>query len=257
MKKIITFSLAMAVCGIGYADVTHQWNFEDGTANDAVGIAHGVMSTNGAAIASGVLSLSGGNVDFNATDIGVHTYSAVTVEAWANNSSDNTAYHGMFMIWNQNGGVPNDYLFLQPARANEAASMGSYQIGVSGAPWSDETAVFGPEPTNTLTQYVLVIDDSTVAYYMDGVLIGSAANAEGPLSGLGTEGARLGTTGYLNDPAWVGDVEQLTIFNHAQTDAQVAARFAAGPVAIPEPATIGLLGFFGAGVLFIRRRLMI
>jgi len=256
MRKLITFSLAMAVCSIGYADVTHQWNFEDGTANDAVGTANGVLSTNGAAIASGVLTMSGGSVVFNATEIGVHTYSAVTVEAWANNSSANTAYAGMFMIWNANGGVPNDYLFLQPARQG-TESMGSYMIGESGSPWLDETAVFGPEPADVMTQYTLTIDNSTIAYYIDGVLIGTAANAEGPLSGLGTEGAGIARTGYTGDPAWLGDVEQITILNHAQTADQVAASFAAGPVAVPEPATIGLLGFFGAGVLFIRRRFMI
>jgi len=256
MKKIITFGLAMAACSIGFADITHQWNFEDGTANDAVGSANGVLSTNGASIASGVLTMSGGSVVFNAAEIGVHNYNAVTVEAWANNSSANTAYAGMFMIWNANGSNPNDYLFLQPARQG-TESMGSYMIGESGAPWTAETAVFGPEPADVLTQYVLSISDNVVAYYVDGVLMGAVANAEGPLSGLGTDGAGIAQTGYTGDPAWLGDVEQITILNHAQTADQVAASFAAGPVAVPEPATIGLLGFFGAGVLFIRRRFMI
>lgn len=256
MKRIVTVAIALAVCSVGFADITHQWNFEDGTANDSVGSANGTVSTNGASIAGGALTLSGGQVNFDANEIGVHTYSGVTIEAWAVNSSTNTGWAQVFSIWDQNGGFPNNYLMIQPAREDNV-TRGAFQVGTSGSPWLDESGVNGPEVFDVLTQYVLTIDDNFVGLYMDGALIGKAANAEGPLSGLGTGGAALGVSGYLGDPAWWGDVEQLTIYNRALGTGQVNDSFVAGPVAIPEPATIGLIGIFGAGVLFVRRRFMI
>lgn len=76
-------------------------------------------------------------------------------------------------------------------------------------------------------------DNDTVDYYYNGSLTNSFSDFSA---------AQLGTIQFSSNTAWDPD--------HVVSIEQM------GVVAIPEPATLGLIAAFGGGILFIRRRFM-
>ncbi len=276
----------LGASSISMAEVTHSWTFNDGTANDYVGGISGVAgyyqftnANSGALLpdTSGVYSgfsggqlvltgdgaKGGGFIDINGPAIAINTYSELTVETWATKADFGEVYSTLVGFWGpQNVGVPNNALLLQSTRA-DGKSRALISLGTTGSPWSTEDGVDGPQGLYDQTEhhYVFTVTSSNIAYYVDGAFLGTdnviRANNANMLSGVGTEFAAIGRTGYLDNPIWSGSVNELNIYNNALSSDDVLASFNAGPVAIPEPATFGLIGIVGAGVIFVRRRLMI
>jgi hypothetical protein len=56
-----------------------------------------------------------------------------------------------------------------------------------------------------------------------------------------------------NDPVFTGRFNEFRIYNHALSDAEVAANFAAGPTPVPEPEVLAL-ALVGFGAWMLRRR---
>jgi hypothetical protein len=81
--------LVAAMSRTASGQLTHRYSFNDGTANDSVGTANGVLS--GATwVAGGQVVLpgtSGDYVDLPAADIGINTYSRLTFELWSSQSA--------------------------------------------------------------------------------------------------------------------------------------------------------------------------
>lgn len=252
----------LGASSISMAEVTHSWTFNDGTANDYVGGANGA-AVDSASFGSGQLQLTGGYLNLDASTIAINTYSEITVETWATKADFGEVYSTLVGFWGpQNGGAPNNALLLQSTR-QDGKSRALISLGTTGSPYSQEDGVDGPQGLYDQTEhhYVFTVTTNSISYYVDGVFLGTdseiRANNAAMLSGVGTEFAQIGRSGYLDNPIWQGSVNELNIYNSALSADDVLANFNNGPVAIPEPATFGLIGIVGAGVIFVRRRLMI
>jgi hypothetical protein len=106
-------------------------------------------------------------------------------------------------------------------------------VSMDGDPWSEETGVSDViEHDDGLPHHmVCTVDDTELAFYIDGVLIGTAAldPPGNSIAGLGTDVARIGKGVYGVDPLWAGSVEELNIYDRALSPNEVQARYAMDP----------------------------
>ena len=252
----VALTAVALICGLAQAELKHQYTFEDGTTNDYVGTAHGTL-VGGAVVAGGALVTTAqdqwmampGNV------IAMNTYPEVSIEEWYTPSGTNTSWSMLAYFGAQNPGAAwmgTDYFFITSAR-DDNKSRAAISVGDSSAPWGDECGADGPEydDAGVLHQMVGTLTATDIALYIDGVLISSAMLVDNDyIGGISQQLAYLAKGGYGNDPEWIGSIQEFNIYNHALSDAEVAANFAAGPV--PEPTTIALLSL--GSLALIRRR---
>lgn len=269
--KLLSASLALAwgMCGAANADLTHQYTFNDGTANDSIGAANGTLES-GATISGGQAILDGTSayVDLPGPTIGINTYSALTLELWLTSSSANTGFTmGAALgrtftgaddpLSQSNGGPFADgdtwrgvqYLMLQPTRGD-----GYSRAAITAQSYEAESGVNGPGQINDGVQHMMAVtvDATDIAYYIDGALIGSASLGANTIASLSNDDAYLGQSVFPGDPHFAGSINEFSIYNNALSGDQIAADFAAGP--IPEPSVVALIGLGLAGVTIFRRR---
>jgi len=76
-----------------------------------------------------------------------------------------------------------------------------------------------------------------------------------PLSSYGFTNAYLGRSAFMADNATSGSIDEFRIYANAETSAQIAADFAAGPNAlVPEPASFVLAAIGSLGLIGLRHR---
>lgn len=262
--KFCLAALAMAP-GLASAALTHQYSFAaDGS--DSVGGVNGSVAGE-ASIAGGVLNLNNtgaardGLFSMDAAAVAINTYASTSIEIWATpDSALNDGFSALFAAGDNNttdAGLAANYLALQTHRGDDT-SKGAISISDDGDPWTEEDGALGPELNDDAEHhYVLTLDGSTIALYVDGGLTGSNpypdVNAANLISGIGTTYFQLGDN-YVNDQRWAGSVNEFRVYDNALPAGAVAANFAAGPdgqITVPEP-SVALLG--GLGVLGLLRR---
>jgi len=234
--------------GIGY-EVTpvrpvHSYTFEDGTANDSIGSAHGTL-IGGAVITDGALVTSAQDqwMEMPGDVIAINTYSEVSIEAWCTPMAGCcTAWSTLAYFGGQspsaNWGV--DYFFISTSRGLDN-SRAAISVGDYNTPWEDETGVDGPEYDDGLLHHMVgTLTATDISLYIDGVLIGSAVLVgDNHIDGISQQLAYLAKSGYT-DPEWIGAIEEFNIYDQALSPAQVEAKYAAGPVRLgPEPVDPG------------------
>jgi len=258
--NIYNFALSLANVQANYAagpvkPLVHQYTFEDGTANDSVGSAHGTLIGD-AAVVGGALVLDGDGdwMEMPGDVIAMNTYSEVTIEVWFTSvAGGNTGYHMVTAFGEEgtgaNPGYGYKYICITPARGNDVSRGMIQTVSMDNDPWSEETGVSDViEHDDGLPHHmVCTVDDTELAFYIDGVLIGTAAldPPGNSIAGLGTDVARIGKGVYGVDPLWAGSVEELGIYNRALSLAEVQANYAAGPQKVGpapvDPGTEGLM----------------
>jgi hypothetical protein len=213
----------------------HSYTFEDGTTNDSVGDADGVL-VGGAQVINGAMVTTAQDqyMDMPGDIIAINTYPAITLEAWyhpqagANTSWSMLASFGSRTpdaLWR---GV--DYIFMTSARADDKSRAAISCLNYND-PYNTETAVDGPEyDDDALHHMVMTLTDTELAFYIDGVLLGTAAlGGNNVIANISTDLALLSKAVYNDDPEWIGAIEEFNIYNVALSEAEVAANYAAGP----------------------------
>ncbi|MEN6427102.1 MAG: LamG-like jellyroll fold domain-containing protein [Phycisphaerales bacterium] len=198
----------------------HQYTFEDGTANDSVGQAHGTL-VGGATVADGALLTTAQDqwMEMSGAEIAMNTYEAVSVVAWFTPTAGaNTGYHMVCYFGDSLNGFGSNGIFYTPARGNNVSRAG-ISCGNTAAPWGAETGVDGPEIDDGNLHFVVAtIDGTSVTLYQDGVLCGTATlSAANKLSAVSTNFAYLAKGGYTGDPEWLGQIHEFRIYNRALT----------------------------------------
>jgi hypothetical protein len=235
---------------------THSYTFEDGTANDSIGGADGVL-VGGAAIVGGALVTTAQDqwMEMPGDVIAMNTYEAVTIEAFytptagANASWSMLAYFGDSTDPDPSAGVGNDGFFITSARGDDK-SRAAISIGDPASPWASETGADGPEYDDGLAHYMAsTINATDITLYIDGALIASTPlAAHNSIAGISTNYALLAKGGYGGDPEWIGEIEEFNIYNKALSAADIAASYAAGPNKVGaqpvDPGTDGLLAYY-------------
>jgi len=256
------------------AALTHQYTFNDGTANDSVGSANGTLM--GAATVSGgqvhLTGASGTYANLPGPTIAINTYIDATFEGWFI-YNDTRAWQRLFDFGatypSSTSGA--DYIFYTP---NTIDSPGVNRVAIVNQFQTifprEDRANGGPTLSTGTEHYVAVVLDGgmnggsgTMAVYVDGLLnAASGVNPVGlswafrPLQNIENTNAYLGRSNFLNDPYLNGAIDEFNIYNTALDAATIAAHYAAGPVPVPEPsclllATMGFVALF----LFCRRKL--
>ena len=217
------------ISGIG--SPVHSYTFEDGTANDSIGEAHGTLMGD-AKIENGSLVTVDQNdwMEMPGDVIAMNTYSEVTIEAWytptasANPRNSILAYFGDLV----NGLGSNGY-FITSARSDDK-SRAAISIGNTIAPWEAESGADGPEHDDgVLHHMVSSLNATQITLYIDGVLIATTPlAAHNSISGISPKLACLAKGGYSGDPEWIGKIHEFNIYNKALSDVDVAALYAGG-----------------------------
>jgi hypothetical protein len=213
----------------GTANLKHQYTFEDGTAKDSAGPAHGVL-VGGAAVVDGALVTAAQDqwMEMPGKTIALNTYEAVTLAAWYTpKAGANTGYTMLAYFGDSVNGLGANGYFFSPARGDNV-SRTAISIGNTSAPWSAESGANGPEyDDGKLHLVVSTIDATTIRLYLDGVLRASTPlSAANKISGISQNLAYLAKGGYSADPEWIGAIQEFRIYNKALLPGEV--RFLAG-----------------------------
>ncbi len=213
----------------GAESLTHQWTFDDGTANDSVGGLTGAL-VGGAAVVDGALVTTAQDqwMEMDGAALAINTYEAFSIAAWYTPTAGaNTGYHMLCYFGDSLNGFGSNGFFFTPARGNNVSRAG-ISCGDVAAPWAAETGVDGVETDDGLPHFVVAtIDATSVTFYMDGEFVGSAAlSAANKISAISQNFAYLGKGGYTGDPEWIGAIQEFRIYNKALTTSEV--RFLAG-----------------------------
>jgi hypothetical protein len=215
----------------GRDNVTHEWTFDDGTANDPVGFSNGALMGQ-AVITDGELVIAAleSYCEMSGAVIQINTYTELSVATWFTTpeTAVNTGYH---MIWyfggSEDGGEGvrgSNGIFLSPARGDNVCRT-AISCGELVQPWTAETGVnwTGEMPDDGSTWHVVTtINDSYLAMYINGDLIDTTGLAShNSLANLKNDFAWIGRGGYEVDPNYQCKVDVVTMYNKMLTDEEV------------------------------------
>lgn len=218
---ILTGSLFAQGVDPGTANLTHSWTFNDGTANDYVGGANGILMGS-AGIESGSLFMydTGQWMEMPGDSIAMNAYNEVTIEAWFSSfAGTNTSYHMLayFGDTGTNGQGINGY-FITPARGDDH-SRAAISCGVDVNPWTGESGANGPEYDDGLLHHMVsTLNATDITLYIDGELMASTPlAANNSIAGISPRFAYLAKSGYDGDSTWAGEILEFNIYNKALT----------------------------------------
>ena len=121
-----------------------------------------------------------------------------------------------------NNGYGKDYAYIAVGRGDDHHRGAIANTPNSESPWADEIGVNDTEIRDgQLHQYILTIDDSELAYYLDGVLLGTESLGNTSLDRLCNDFAYLGKGVYNVDGEWTGSIEEFRIYDQALTPGQI------------------------------------
>jgi hypothetical protein len=218
----------------GTANLTHQWTFDDGTANDPIGAANGVL-TGGATISDGnlVIDAAGEWVELNGLLIGISGYSELSVAIWFSTFPNATYNSGYHMIWYFGGSeIPeggdieygSNGIFLSPARGDNKLRT-AISCGNVANPWTTETGIDRlPEVAygDSTWHMVTTINDTYMALYINGELIDTAnLSVDNHLENLSDDFAWIGRGGYAGDPNYWSMVHEVAMYDKMLSDDEV------------------------------------
>ncbi len=280
MKRLITMGLVTAFAVASQAGTVEYWNFEDGAdgqtfANGAGSGANGSIGVNGTLMRGWDDTFGPSYTSATSPNGGSLGMRSVNQDGYVNNdgnslvgwtSSDWTlelhAYLDEGAGWETLvarmgatfGGNEGDFYFQRKGIDNGELRINFLPSGAASV--ADRIIVDGVTPLVASNWYGLaVVADSTagtLSLYVDD---GSGYALDGQATGLTNDLGVLSTTfdwaffrdywGGGSDPT-VGTMDNVRFSDTALTAGELM------PV-IPEPATIGLVGLAGAGLLFFRR----
>jgi len=238
MSDVCIYDRALAAGEIRYLagfrppiDPVHSYTFEDGTGNDNIGDADGVL-VGDAAIVNGSLVVDGDGdwMEMPGDVIAINTYSEMTLELWCTQSVDNPFSMTASFGGTWDNGFGKDYIFIATGRGDQMNRGAIANTPDDVNPWEDEVGVSSPELNDGIEhQYVLTITTEELAYYVDGVLIGTAPTGDTTIAGVSNDFVYLGKGIYSVDGTMNCSINEFNIYDVALDADQVAANYAVGP----------------------------
>jgi uncharacterized protein len=250
-KKVLAAIGGLAVLAGANASaqsLIDQWNFNEAsgtTAANAVGGGASATLVNGASFSgSGGVTLSGGTASGAYINLGnslLNGLTSVTFEAWFTSAQANNS---CLFCFDSNGGASGTLLRFNLGDTGNGHGGKDYLESLSG--WGgqhlDSTVLQANQPT-----HIAVVYDPTSNYeaiYLNGSLANSYTGSLVALSTFGSVNGGLGRSPWTSDNKMAGTFDQFSIYNGVLSGTQIAADFASGPVAVPEP---GACAMFASG----------
>ncbi len=235
------------------ADLTHRYSFNDGTCLDPIGGASGTLvnNTGNAVFHDGQLTLGNDGSQSSNADDGDYidlpngmisaNGNRATFEFWVTWHGPSDSNWQEFMSFGtsndgenfSNGAGDSTYIMFTPrANATNNPLRFGYRLGSTA---EERTLNYSTTmPLNEETQVVAVWDGaaSVVTMYVDGQPSDSGAIHFDLSADLIDNNNWLGRSQW-NDPMFTGSYNEVRIYNHALTAADMLANFQAGPNATP------------------------
>ncbi len=207
----------------GTENLIHSWTFDDGTANDAVGDAHGILQGD-AIVEDGALVTAdlGQYMEMDAEAVGLNSLTEFSVEIWfLPFEGMNASYHMFFYFGGSKNGMGYNGFFLTPVRGDDKsrAAISCW----ADTPYQGETGADGPEyDDSNLHHMVATINESQIALFVDGVETGRTDLAStNTIDALEPLFCYLAKSGYDGDATWRGFIYECNIFNKALSAEEV------------------------------------
>ena len=216
----------------GITNLTHQWTFDDGTATDIVG---GVTTTlQGAATVSGkaLNTTAGGYASLDGAALNIKGNTELTVETWFTSSKgNNTGWHFIYYFGNMTNNNGDHFVGFSPARGEDISRV-MFDTGAGS-----KSVVNTEFDDGILHHCVMVIDATTIYYYLDGILINTSSIGTSTLANLSNNLAYFGKGGWNADPIWKGLTHKISIYNKALSLENVKYMYGVGPEQTPSITT--------------------
>lgn len=214
------------------ADAVHSYTFEDGTPDDVIGDANGVL-VGGAEIIDGSMVTTAQDqwMEMPGDVIDINSYEEVTIEAfYTPTAGGNTSWSMLAYFGDSVDGLGSNGFFITSARGDDV-SRAAISVGDIATPWASESGANGPEYDDGLAHYMAsTIDAADITLYIDGKLIASTPLSEtNMLSGVSNNLAYLAKGGYTGDPEWIGAIDEFNIYDTALSEDQIEDNYMAGP----------------------------
>ena len=190
-------------------ELKHSYTFNDGSANDAIAGANGVVY--GGEIMNGLYSTydQGNYIELPAADIAINTYSQITLEAYIVTKKGVNPNFTMLSYFGDTDslGFGTYGYFIQPTRGD-----GNSRTAIScvqNEPWAHENGVSGMMLDDGAKHHVVsVVSFYDIKFYIDGQLVGiENLTGDNQLSNLSNSFAYLARSGYLGDDTWIGSID--------------------------------------------------
>lgn len=204
---LISSEYTISIIGL---KLKHSYTF-DVDATDVVGDLDGQIQGAGEVKNGAFVSTSTGDgVSFDGTALALNTYDAITLETYVVSSDANTGFHMLNYFGGSNG---DGAYWVQPARQTDFA-----RNEFNGSVIDAEFEVVD----NNYHHFVSTLTNDEMAFYIDGVLIGTVDPAS-KIENINTTFAYLGLSGW-SDPSWQGKVLEFNIYSGVMDAASVMSR---------------------------------
>jgi hypothetical protein len=246
MRNVCVSALAVAlVCASAWATEVDQYNFT-GNTNDSVGTNNATLE-NGATISGNALQLNGSSQYAELPSGLLNNFTSLTIEVWFTWATDTDQTWARLFDF---GSGTNSYLYLTPDVGSGWTFPGQsgFALQAPGPSGPGERDLQGPAITPGVETFMAITiepagaGNSTVTMYMNGFAVASTVIAN-VLSDLNaTTNNWLGQSEFSGNPYFDGSIDQLSIYNDAESSDAVLAAYNEGPEdPIPEPGTALLL----------------
>ncbi len=253
IKQLTLISMLVALAAASQASLVAHWGMEEGagaTTLDSISSSNDALD--GASWATGAFVGSSAAVDFSgATSPATRTvFSGIagaadrTVSAWVKTSSTD---RNAIIAWGASGATG-----ALGQRSTFAVNGGALRFEIGGG-FAIGTAQIADGAWHHIAISTTGTDTANTVFWVDGVLDTTAgfgnANSIDSIADWVTIGGENQPDQILT--RFSGAMDELSVYDHVLTESEV------GALAIPEPATLGMVAMFGGAMLFIRRKMMV
>ncbi len=202
----------------------HSYTFDNGTAKDMVGEAHGTL--HGGKITNGeyVSYAQGHYIDLPGDKIKINNYKTLSLEAYLVAGHYNAFFTMFSYFGNSVGNFGTDYLFH--ALSNGGHSSTCISCKNYEQPWAVSTNVFSKTVKDLRYHHMVsTFDNHVIKFYLDGVLVNQNTIDQFPnnvLANLSNQLAYLCKSGYVSDPTWYGSIDCFNIYEGVLDASSVA-----------------------------------
>jgi len=228
--------------GVAQAELIHRFSFAAEEVKDSVGSVTGKLKGDGAKIAGGKLQLKNEDavqtekisyLEFN-DSILPKTGTTVSLAVWFT-VKDVGAFARILDLGDGDSGEGKQFIYFSPHTVD-----GSSRVAITATDVVSKTNLdFAPLDDGNPHMVVIVIDGAAkkLRVWVDGVEPKSAEDlGDNTLDKVKPVQNWLGKSLFSADPGLSGAIDELRIYDHALTAAEITAAYQAGPDTLPETA---------------------